>query len=301
MTDPADQFRRFHQWISRHLVALCAVYHHVDDDGNMVKGPFLYVASGFVMSFRDSWSLVTAGHVIKEDIEADLLGQPHIRVEDVFLIDFFGLEAQHRNTVPFNLDGRPRIGVCEEDEGLDFGFISISPNERRLLEQNGIVAVEESNWLRQHEVTDFVSFMMLGIPAELVETKIGRTVTGQATIGSPGSVLLHVSALGDDDPRVNKTPYPRFVGEIQGHHNLSSIRGMSGGPIFGFATRDGRLYYWVVAVQSSVDKRDKRIVYACPLRIFGPQMLDALALADQLSTCTDDEDHPGDDSFRKQE
>jgi hypothetical protein len=61
-----------------------------------------------------------------------------------------------------------------------------------------------------------------------------------------------------------------FIGQLDPALDLKSVKGMSGGPIFGFC-REPQLRYWVVALQSSWNA-EKRIVYGCSLPVLASLM-----------------------------
>ncbi|MBX3451559.1 MAG: hypothetical protein KF777_18505, partial [Planctomycetaceae bacterium] len=54
--------------------------------------------------------------------------------------------------------------------------------------------------------------------------------------------------------------------------SLNSLKGVSGGPIFGFYDSDEGLSYWVVAIQSH--SFENRFIFGCPVQLFGNALLD---------------------------
>ncbi len=62
-----------------------------------------------------------------------------------------------------------------------------------------------------------------------------------------------------------RKPFERFIGRIPTKHKLTvgDIKGMSGGPIFGFAKEEPNRHY-IVAVQSAWLKT-KGITFGCPV------------------------------------
>jgi hypothetical protein len=245
-----ELYRRFMRWISRHLVSLSCVYYHVDNAGKVTAGPFLAACSGFVMSFGEVWYLITAGHVIsgKESLN-ELFASPNVKIVECFLVDLFGLDAKHQNTIPFDYEGSIRYGV--DKDGVDWGFVMLNPNLRRLLETNGVVAVAETNWMLQHRVEDFFGYLLLGIPKESVIADPSLAKGDSDSYGTAGIALLQIKKLDAVPEGAETTPMDRFIGEITNLGELRSIEGMSGGPIFGLAIINDQLFYWVVAIQSS--------------------------------------------------
>jgi len=75
--------------------------------------------------------------------------------------------------------------------------------------------------------------------------------------------MFRVKRLDAFPEGATSTRYPRFIGQLDQALDISSISGMSGGPIFGFMV-GAQTRYWIVALQSSwLPKR--RIVFGCPL------------------------------------
>jgi hypothetical protein len=68
------------------------------------------------------------------------------------------------------------------------------------------------------------------------------------------------SAAADD---MSKT-FTRFKGEILDKGNQASIKGMTGGPLFGFYKEGGDLKYLLEALQVAWDKAT--IVYGCTIK-----------------------------------
>jgi hypothetical protein len=117
---------------------------------------------------------------------------------------------------------------------------------------------------------------MLGLPEEFVKYE------QDGLIGIVSPTMIGVKALDILPEGAKRSYYLRFVGQLHENLPLSSIVGMSGGPIFGF--RYGPpMAYWVVAIQSSW-LRSQRIVFGCPIPV----------LAELLTTWIDDLSKKGD-------
>jgi hypothetical protein len=243
------------------------IYQHLDENGHVIGGSRICASSCFVMSFGESWFLVTAGHVLKELEE--LLDHPRVRFLQSCLIDALGSEAIHSNNVPFTYDKSKRFYI--DQDGLDFGLIPLSHNHRQLLEANRVVPVAVENWMNQ-DIDRCHSFLLLGIPVDWV-----------SHAQSPGGYSLHIETLLVSVKRLTEPPfgaeattYERFIGDLTTPAKMQhGLEGTSGGPIFGFYNdENGQLRYWIVALQSSC--LDKRYVFGCPVRLFGSYLLSRL-------------------------
>jgi len=252
-------FSNASKFLFRHAVAISVNYRLKDDPHDHPKRVVNYSAT--VMSVSDYVFLLTAGHCVLE-IERILESDEYEYINST-IADIFGLEAVSDLPIPINLRHAARLAVDDEESGLDYGLIHLQTNQIRLLTKNGIVAIFEENWTRQHTI-EFDRFFILGFPAELA----------LPTISEEGTAQFAAARIGldkaDPPPGTKPTTFPRFVGKIAGDIPLNNIEGMSGGPIIGIDTRKPGVY-WVVAIQSSWLKSEK-IVFGCKIPVIGEQI-----------------------------
>lgn len=245
------------RYFGRHLVALCVASRQGKEASRFTA------YSGTLVRVDDTVLWLTAGHIIRE-LEC-VLSSSEITIEESVLADAFGESFISEVPVPIDLRTSPRF-YRDEDKGLDFGAIVLHPNHVRLLIKNGVSILEEVNWIRQHTVS-FEGYMMLGLPAEFTSRELRDD--GLASV-SPA--MITVRRLEREPDGRDSVP-PRFVAQIVDPIPLSSVVGMSGGPVFGFAHVEGRMRYWIVALQSAWDKTN-RTIFACPLPVFAPLLTD---------------------------
>jgi hypothetical protein len=196
------------------------------------------------------------------------------------LIDTWSFGAISRDPIPFDLIGAPKIYLDNDADGLDFGFISIHPYYRRLLEANQVVVLDEQHWQHLHEAT-FTSYGVLGIPREWVRAQVRSTFSETCITSTAAPVFFPVAWVDDPPAELLNTTCPRFIGRLPDLIPLESIDGMSGGPIFGFRQENGSLRYWIVAIQSSWRKNEK-IICGCLLPYIGALVERELRLLDGL-------------------
>ncbi len=256
-------------YFGKHLVGIGATQVYGDPP---VENVFFVV--GFVASIKDEWFFVTAGHCLAELEEAIKSS----RVENVRLVDYMGQQAMDKSPIPFDYAGSFRDFHCDERTGVDAGFVHIRPFYRRQLEANGIVAHDEVQWKRQPE--KFEAAWMMGIPSSTVKRRDEESYwfstrmipleivpsTPQKFIDdSPGNLTDRERSLRD------RLFYGRFPGVIdlpKNERGDDDIKGMSGGPIFGFAHSLGRAKYWIAAVQSCWYPRS-RLIRGTPFPLIG--------------------------------
>ncbi|MCK4605487.1 MAG: hypothetical protein KAU41_12495 [Deltaproteobacteria bacterium] len=218
------------------------------------KQDFIFTA--FVLSVRDQWFLITAGHCIKA-VE-QLVHEHGYQIVQCSLIDTMSLEAKHRHPVPFDYIGSNPTSLSQSRE-FDYGIIEVSDHYKRLLEANNVQPLNEEVWKKQPSNVDF--YMLLGVPAELTKKDLN---TVQIT-----STLLGVEVLDQRPEEFPESNVPLFYGRINLNESLSNIEGMSGGPIFGFYKNDkGELKYWLLALQSRW-LPSSRYIMACPTKLLG--------------------------------
>ena len=205
--------------------------------------------------------LLTAGHVLKSLRE--LRDCENAVIEGGSLADVFGYRRVSDTPIPFDLKNAQLFFVDDEELGLDFGVIPIGPHHAQLLAKNGVVALSEENWAKQHGV-QFEGYAMLGFPAELVSDR----VSDSSTVRIEATMFAVRGFEPAQDYR--RTEYPRFVGQVSDGLPLKSLGGMSGGLIFGFRTQP-QLTYWIVAIQSSWNPQT-RMVYGCNLPVLASLM-----------------------------
>lgn len=238
------------KFFCRHLVALHGYWQPLTQAGEPSGGiqPFCY--PGIILSIDGQWIFVTAGHTLRR-ID-DYLKYSNAKIVDCCLLDHFGPSPASLHGIPFNYSDAVTFPVHEVSDGLDYGLVSLNSNQQTLLAANNIVPISDKNWARQEEV-EFDHHIMLGLPDVFTQ---GSTV-------SP--TMMAVTQL-DEVPRgVSATRYTRFIGQLDNRVDID-IKGMSGGPIFGFK-KGSRDRYWVVAIQSGW-MPDRKITFGCPVPIF---------------------------------
>jgi hypothetical protein len=257
----ADRQADFVRFMSHHLVALTGQYQSFNGDGTQLHRGF-FGFSGFVIEFFDRWFWVTAGHCLKEFLDEPIRAG-HLKVWNVGFADNFALEARHHDILPVTYE--PGCGYYIEDPmaALDFGLIPLDDLQKQGMQKNKVIAVNRVNWIHQHSLV-FSHYKMLGFPSHLITET--RRSDGHVD-GDLATAMITLDRLSPAD--VDNSPEGVwFVGQIPPDVTISSIKGMSGGPIYGFRQLDnGSWVYHVVALQSWWDEK-RRIAYGCSLPYF---------------------------------
>jgi hypothetical protein len=261
-----EEARKLVTYLSRHLVCLAINYIRLDPQGRDVGETKFAAYSGFVVLFHDSWLLITAGHVLEEELD-DNVRDRQIRIVNSILAGYFGPNPKDFNPTYFDYEDTPKFYIDDRRFGLDLGLLYLRPYPVQHLSATGVVPVSEENWLHQHKVA-FDYYGLLGFPSHLVNSSRRQGEFGDEIVGLVQPTFVWVEKLNEIPEKVEHSELPWFVGQIHPNADLPSIRGMSGGPIFGLKiTPDRRIRYWIVALQSWWDK-EKRIIFGCPVPVF---------------------------------
>lgn len=231
---------------------------------NHVRGARSWFRAGFLMVIRRNWYWVTAGHIIRE-VE-DALSQKQIEERDFWLVDGFGDGAFSGHSIPFDYAGAYKYYRFEEQQGLDFGLVEITPYYRSLLKANGIRTVYKKDWKNQHRLQFDIHFMF-GVPEDAIQNAICSRSNGYVVRGKPIPTAVYIEQV-DKVKSEHLRAHPRFVGQIPKRHRASvkDLVGMSGGPIFGYTDEDPDRCY-IVAVQSSWYPK-QGVTFGCPVPVF---------------------------------
>jgi hypothetical protein len=244
--------KRFLLNLGQHLVAMCGSYVYLDDQGKQMGDPIFYSYTGTVFEILGKWCIGTAGHCLKSI--KDATDNPGVRVEAQILADYFGPNVTDKTPIPFK-PLEEGYGYLDED-GLDFGFVALSDLWKRNLERNGIVPFTSRQWNFPADFA-FEHYGIVGFPDEYTgKSPFARPTS---TTGHVKPTLVSVERMSDDTTK----PFAQFKGKILDKGDQESIKGMSGGPIFGFFREGGEVKYLLVALQSWWDERSK--VFATPI------------------------------------
>lgn len=212
-----------------------------------------FEVSGFVISVHGMWFFVTAGHVLDtiEEVRKDQ------EFSGWYFDDSGAYGGEHHTSIPFDFDGSQKFSLVDLADGYDYGFLYLRPYYVNLLSGNGILAADENHWNNVPEECDW--YALVGIPEHSV-----RLVHSGDTLGIlKQPVYVQLKRMANPPPEIVK-PRPMFYGELPSVEEapIEDIKGMSGGPIFGFKHQPDGLRYWILAAQSVWYAR-RRITIGC--------------------------------------
>jgi hypothetical protein len=216
------------------------------------------------MRVRDSWYIVTAGHVLEE---IDNERREGSELGSFRIWDGWSPNAQYRDPFPFTFDGAPQYRV--DREGLDYGLIRLCPNHVSLLNANNVVPVGEEHYEKKWPDV-FHGYAMIGVPGATVDLQRHR---GTSTEARQSTCVLNLAEEPDPPTELVK-PFPRFYARILEPEDSplwreigQDIAGMSGGPVIGIRRDGEELNYWIIGIQSGWFK-PRRVIAACYFQDF---------------------------------
>jgi hypothetical protein len=122
--------------------------------------------------------------------------------------------------------------------------------------------LDERAWKTTPSLDTIDRFFLLGIPAELARIEHSSDPEVERVTRYPTCTFNHVELIDERPAEFTVKPGPRIYGriELRGPQDLEDIKGMSGGPLFGFKCGDdGNDRYWLFGIQSSWHRASKRI------------------------------------------
>lgn len=258
-------------FMSRHFIALICDYETITSDGAVqTSGTAVY--SGFLLDLHGVSFWVTAGHCLKDELDASIAAGK-LRITGGSFMDYFGHEATHMHSIPFRYELGCSYYVEQPEFGLDFALIMLNKLQVKALAANKLVPIIRENWVHQPRLT-FAFFRMLGIPKFRVFTTDLPDGTKDTKVG-PVMIALNAierDDLGEPPPGIEVPSDAWFIGRIDPQCNISDIAGMSGGPIYGFRKDgEGRLFYHVVALQSRWWPKS-RTIFGCSMTVFAEEV-----------------------------
>jgi hypothetical protein len=218
-------------FFNRHLVPIYLDLRRGEQEHQMVLSAFVFSAFG-------RWLLMTAGHCITD---VGKLRNDGWKVNRARLLDGLNSNAEHPLTVPFDYDSfRPTmLGV---EETFDYGILIPTVMAVQAMQANKVVPLAEGSW--DHEDREFGLYKILGVPNDLV-------AKSHIDLKGIGTMFQRVDRLKKRPEGFAKTKAPMFYGKLRGDP-IVKLKGMSGGPIFGFVNEEGgQQRYWLVAMQVS--------------------------------------------------
>lgn len=241
------------EFLGRHLICIGVTYR--PKAGQSGESSNFTAFAGCLIDIRGLICILTAGHIVRE-LERLYSEEEIIRC---VIADTFGPVIKDIHPVPFDFISSDRNYIDDDGLGLDFGLIFLPAYCVRLIAKHEIVPLDENAWRVGSGITPNHHFV-LGFPEELT-----RSSLRDGEDGAVAPTLVRLEKLSSEEFS-ETTTYPRFVAKVN-QNPLSTMRGLSGGPIFAFSS-EKLDRYWIVAIQSSW-LPSKRIVFGCDLSVMG--------------------------------
>jgi hypothetical protein len=240
---PSSQFLRY--TAAKHFV--CMSFRATRPDGS---SDLLY-ASCFLVEVEYHWFLVTAGHVITDIRDGYAAGTAF---SDFTLHDkLAGNQFPFGVPIPFDEDAWVVFDTLDAD-------IAATPLPSLIIDNlkaGGISPIGEVAW-GPPPFENYDHWLLTGIPAETY-ARMGNQHLLKLTI-----IPLEPTEPPTEVPRVDTggveggiaSDFPAQYGKIITQPGLdqayvASVKGMSGSPVYGVRSEEGKLKYWLLGIESS--------------------------------------------------
>lgn len=231
-----------------HLVALLVFFEPEGTDPDVELAEPHAVYSGFVVSVRDQWYWVTAGHVFT-DIER--VRTHGYRIQSAGLLD----NTKHMDGyIPIHFDSLPKAHI-DEDGDIDVGVMQLARNAVDLLVANDVRTLNVENVAHQNHQHEH--YALVGVPGESVSLFPGE----HSDILQMAPVVIPLRRL-DDEPAPSGLRRLVFqagpeLPTIEGKP-IQSIKGMSGGLIVALRF-EPEASYVAFAIQSAWSQSTRQL------------------------------------------
>ncbi len=226
---PALPFKRGDQfdavgWLARHFIHLQC---YIRVPGH--RDHFPWGISGAVVEVDGEWFFATAGHCLRYVEEKTEEGW---EFRDWHIDDTANSEAKWDKVGPFDFRGAHKAKYFEEGIGVDYGFVHLRYGYTLAMRQNGIVPFTTDDW--QISAEGYDEFCLLGVPQETVKTGAVpaelRKDVSLIQIESADDTIVSMEAKSKAFGR----HFFRIVSDMECIlPGVTSIKGMSGGPVIG--------------------------------------------------------------------
>jgi hypothetical protein len=242
---------------SQHLVSV-GCWDHTPEVVKLNGGhPYLCNFSAFVVSINDaSWSLMTAGHAIR-DME-ELVQKGH-DLRDWHIDDSPVAMPPEGFSVPLEWAPEDIATLYDESRGADFALIPLNSLQQASLASNGVLPITEA---QVDFPSGFVRWYVFGLPAATAKADYRRQVVNKHFWGLPVEPLRE---RPHDWPTVGQKDmlYGQLIPVGNPEIDSIDIPGMSGGPVIGLRLdASGQSEWKVIGIQSGW-LRSRRIISVC--------------------------------------
>jgi hypothetical protein len=267
-----EEGKRFIQLLGSSLLAISCRFALRRPKTGELDREQAFACTAFAMNFDNTPVLLTAGHVIQDELDPILVDKVYkgcpVELYETRICDFFGFDPKVKRPMPFDHYAEtPRAKIDQSmllrSRGLDFGILLLRPLYWSGIEANGVTPLNESFWAEEEDRFD--TYRMVGFPSSpQLRTK-----------GLIQTTSYRIIRTTDPDAKGPDGKPNWFVGQLP--QGITDVKGVSGGPIFGFRKRpDGAWDYRVVAMQSW-QGAGNGVIYGTPIRLFAPIVAGVIA------------------------
>jgi hypothetical protein len=246
--------------LGRYMVALGGSFLPTYYDGVPSGQPTFFCFPGFVLSIRDFWLFVTAGHNLRAILRS--YGDKQNKWTGMAWSHFIPETGGNRTRPLDNTVDRPFYFKCDVAEHEqceigtateDWGVLELTATERQWLIEAGVKPFTLDDLKTRFDADGYV---LIGLPTELFDkVKIDEA-------GATNSVDPTIIGLNKRDDLIRRANGQWYVGDLPDEATFS-IHGMSGGPLFAFDCENWNV--WIAGIQSHWCETT-RLAFVCPVQ-----------------------------------
>lgn len=216
--------------------------------------PQLRVASAFIVDIDGVWFIVTAGHVIEDELlAAEVAGRKIVKYE---IMDNLGRKSMDCSRQPFPFD-KTKCMWIQRGSGFDVALHPIPALISDNLKRQGACAVRLGQIANKND--RFHGYIVMGLPRDEHCASTSDKGSQRSVSIRMGIVALGMHGVVHPGFKIDRSSRP-FLGlpvSLNGQYpdgtksRLGSLKGMSGGPIWGIQIRKKGFSLKLVGIQTS--------------------------------------------------
>lgn len=247
----SDLTERVARSVGRHFITLSCLQRD-----STAADPRVHVFSGFVVDIAGEWFYMTAGHILR-DIRLALSAGSTFEVWR--LGDQTADNRFENKAVPYDFQLGQWCVLEDASIGLDYAAVHLGGLYRQQLEAGGVQPFEERAW--GDHTMEHDHWALVGIPSESVAYDDESVISARVVLAP----LFPAEPPPLSEARADNQFYAKLADDSD--KVVSSVVGMSGGPIIMLRHVDDTWKYGVIGVQSAWYP-GLRVIAACPFTSF---------------------------------
>lgn len=246
---------------NRRFVSLGWVDCEMDRNGEAVRNPRVFCASGFVIEYMGEWLWITAGHLLN-DLDNEL-PEMNRRIRQSQFVAGWNSDNTTVRRIAFDYRTCVKHYVDNDDDGTDLGIIHISSDTKQSLLRAGVTPLSNLELPEQ----EYDQYLVHGLPRMEQRDDIQASEEGIDCTAEVVPVLFRIFPLESGTGGFQATNRQRLYASVPAEVPLETLDGVSGGPIYAVKLETDRVDCYLAAVQNA-ERQISHTIAACPSALF---------------------------------